>query len=76
MPETKALAANLIKFRNENNQTQAIFAYNCGVSEEEISLLERGKTNPKLSTLQNIASYTGKTVSELLAAKDDCKKEL
>lgn len=66
MPEIDILAENLVAIRREKHETQSMFAYNCGISEEELSLLERKKTDPKLSTLQNIAAYTGKTVSDLL----------
>lgn len=68
MPEIDILAEKLLKIRTERNQTQAEFAFNCGVSEEEIGLLERRKTDPKLSTLQNIAAYTSETVADLLSA--------
>ena len=42
-----------------------------GLSTEEISLLERGKTDPKLSTLQKIAAHMGITVSELLKIDEE-----
>lgn len=70
MPEYEALAKNLKKIRKEKNETQFEFASNCGVSEEEISLMERKKTDPKLSTLQNIAAYTSRTVSDLLKVEN------
>lgn len=41
-------------------------ACDTGLSIEEISLIERGKTDPKLSTLQKLAAYMGVTVSTLL----------
>ena len=67
MPETEALAKNLKRIRKkERKETQAAFAFGCGISEEEISLMERMKTDPKLSTLKNIAAYTNKSVSEIL----------
>lgn len=70
MPEIEALSQNLVRIRREKQESQSVFADHCGVSEEEISLLERHKTDPKLSTLQNIAAYTGITVSELLQTKE------
>lgn len=66
MPEIDILAEKLVAIRREKCETQSTFAHNCGISEEELSLLERKKTDPKLSTLQNIAAYTGETVSDLL----------
>ena len=66
MPEIDALSANIVKIRRKKCETQATFAFNCGISEEELGLLKRKKTDPKLSTLQNISAYVGITVSELL----------
>ena len=66
MPEIDVLAERLVKIRQEKKETQSLFAHHCGISEEELSLLERKKTDPKLSTLQNISAYAGITVSELL----------
>lgn len=66
MPEFEALAKNLKAKRIERHESQFTFASNCGLSEDEISNLENQKTDPKLSTLQNIAAYTDSTVSELL----------
>lgn len=74
MPETEALAKNLKKIRKEEmKETQAVFASGCGISEEEISLMERKKADPKLSTLKNIAAYTNYSVSELLKVETDLK---
>ncbi len=70
MPETEALAKNLKKIRKEEmKETQAAFAFGCGLSEEEVSLMERKKTDPKLSTLKSIAAYTNHSVSEILEVK-------
>lgn len=66
MPEIDALAEKISRIRRGKKETQAVFAHHCGISEEELSLLERKKTDPKLSTLQSIAAYTGNTVSDLL----------
>ena len=66
MPEFKALSKNIKRIRNEMNMSQMEFAAECGISTEILSLIEREKTNPKLSTLQMIAAYTGYEVSELL----------
>lgn len=70
MPEIEKLATKLTSIRKEINKTQTIFAEHCGLSEEEISLIERRKTDPKLSTLQNIAAYLGQTTSDLLKIDD------
>lgn len=66
MPELEILANNVLGLRLDINQTQADFAASTGISEEELSLIERQKTDPKLSTLQSLAAYSGWTVAELL----------
>ena len=67
MTEIEALSANLKRFRNISNETQETFAENCGVSTDEVSLLERKLTDPKLSTILSIASYMGISVSDSLS---------
>ena len=66
MPELRALARNTRAKRMEKNETQLTFGLNCGLSQDEICNIENQKTDPKLSTIQSIAAYTGLTVSELL----------
>ena len=57
--------------------TQAEFAAMVGISEEEVSLIEREKlTDIKLSTLQKVAAMTGLTVSELLSVEPEEDSEL
>lgn len=69
MPEFEALANFVRMKRAENNETQTEFGAKCGLSDDEISNIENQRTDPKLTTLQNIAAYTGTTVSELLNTK-------
>ncbi len=66
MPETVILSNNIKRFRKEMQQSQMDFAADCGISTEILSLIERVKTDPKLSTMQKIAAYKGITVAELL----------
>lgn len=66
MPETDALVRRLKAYRTNQEKTQFEIACDMGISEDEISLLERSQTDPKLSTLQKIAAYMGVTVSNLL----------
>ena len=48
-----------------------------GISEEEVSLIEREKlTDIKLSTLQKVAAMAGLTVSELLSVEPEEDSEL
>ena len=42
-----------------------------GISNEELSLIERGKANPSLYTLQKISAHIGITVSELLKVEEE-----
>lgn len=70
MPEVDALARQLKQYRVMQEKTQFEMSSEIGISEEELSLLERGQTDPKLSTMQKIASYMGITVSELLNTED------
>ncbi len=66
MEEQSILSKKLKSIREEMNESQMEFAYNCGISTETLSLIEREKVNPNLDTLQKIAAYLGITVSELL----------
>ena len=66
MPEFEILAQHVKFKRIENNETQVEFGLNCGLSDDEISNIENQLTDPKLSTLQNIAAFAGLTVAELL----------
>lgn len=66
MEEQSILSKKLKSIREEMNESQMEFAYNCGISTETFSLIEREKVNPNLDTLQKIAAYLGITVSELL----------
>ncbi len=70
MPENKILAENLKKIRKDMKKSQIEFAAECGISTEILSLIEREKTDPKLSTLKKIAAYTDHTVAELVTKSE------
>lgn len=70
MKEIIVLSRNLKEIRHLLGESQVDFAVHCGISIEILSLLERQKTDPKLSTLSKIAAYTGLTVSELLDSEN------
>lgn len=70
MPETITLANNVKKYRERLRINQLDMAERSGLSLEEISLIERCKTDPKLSTLQKLAAYMGIPVSALLEAEE------
>ena len=69
MPECIILSENLKHIRDTMGISQIEFAAECGISTETLSLLERERTDPKLSTIQKIASYLGCEVTELLTKK-------
>lgn len=70
MPELTIFAVRMKKIRIKMGLTQAEFAAMVGISEEEVSLIEREKlSDVKLSTLQKVAAMTGLTVSELLSVE-------
>lgn len=66
MPERIALARNIKAVRKQMRETQMDFAAHCGISTEELSLLERERSDPKLTTIQKVAAYADWTVSDLL----------
>lgn len=75
MPETDALAVRIKKYRKDCKKNQPEMAWEMGISTEEISLIERGKTDPKLSTLKKIAAHMGTTVSNLLDVEEIERRE-
>ena len=72
LPEIKILAQKVKKIRREMRESQIVFAANCGISTEILSLIENERSNPRLSTMQKIAAHTNYTVSELL--KNESKR--
>ena len=77
MPDLTIFAVRMKKIRSKMGLTQAEFAAMVGISEEEVSLIEREKlTDIKLSTLQKVAAMTGLTVSELLNVEPEEDSEL
>lgn len=71
MPERIALAQNIKAIRADMQESQIDFAAHCGISTEALSLLERERSDPKLSTMQKVAAYTNRTVSDLLNTKQE-----
>lgn len=70
MPEKSALAKRVKAYRKALDQSQFEIAFEMGISMDELSLIEREKANPSLSTLQKIAAHMGITVSELLEIEE------
>ena len=71
MPEKDAASKFIKNYRKENQKSQEEFSMESGVSVETLSLIERKKSNFKIETLQKIAAYTGKTVSEILEVRNE-----
>ena len=77
MPELTIFAVRMKQIRTKMGLTKAEFAAMVGISEEEVSLIEREQlTDIKLSTLQKVAAMTGLTVSELLSVEPEEDSEL
>ena len=71
MPERIALARKIKTIRADMQESQMDFAAHCGISTEALSLLERERSDPKLSTIQKVAAYADYTVSDLLRTEQD-----
>ena len=52
-------ALAMIRLRHDSGLTQTEFARNAGITQGNLSRLEKGKYNPTLSSLQKIASKNG-----------------
>jgi len=59
------LADNLLMFRKHENISQQEISFRTEVNKDTISMLERGKSNVRLDTLEKLASYIGLTLPEL-----------
>ena len=70
MPEIKNLAENIARIRKEMKETQADFAAHCDIGAGTLNLMENQRTDPRLSSIQKVAAYTGLTVPELLSRED------
>lgn len=66
MPECEALAKKLKELRKKMDLSQMELAAECGISTETLSLIERQKADPRLSTIQKIAAFADCEVTELL----------
>lgn len=70
MPEISALAKRVKAYRTSLEKTQFELSNEIGISNEELSLIEREEANPRLDTLQKIAAHMGITVSDLLKVEE------
>ncbi len=69
--QKKILAENLKAFRLAHNICQTEFAEECGISKDTLSLLERGKLNTTIDTLDLLAVRMDTNISSLLTHKND-----
>jgi transcriptional regulator with XRE-family HTH domain len=59
-------AANLRRWRKNRGLSQQRLAFDCRLHRTEISLLERGDRNPRLTTIVRLARALGVAPAELL----------
>lgn len=68
--EKETLARKLREFRKEQKLNQFEFAEDCGISKDTLSLIECGKENVTIDTLQLLSARMDKSISELLTPGD------
>ena len=67
MPDVAGnLGRNLRRARTERDLTQEQVAHRSGVHATEVSRIERGKRDPRISTVEKLAEAVSLSVSELL----------
>jgi len=71
MSETEILSFYLKEKRKELKLSQFDLASGSGLSTEIISLYERQKGDPKLSSLQKLACYLDTSVSDILKIPEE-----
>jgi transcriptional regulator with XRE-family HTH domain len=59
-------AANMKRFREIRGESQESFALSAGIHRTEVTKLESGRRDPKLTTVVKVAEALGVTVAELL----------
>lgn len=76
-PVLLALGKRMRELRDKQGFSQEAFADHCGLHRTAISLIERGKRVPSLTTLLTISSGFGISLSELLRGVDaGCKQRV
>ena len=60
------LGQKIRRLRKEKGWSQEEFADKCGIQRAHMSLIERGRQNLTLATLENICRNLGVTMSEAL----------
>jgi transcriptional regulator with XRE-family HTH domain len=62
-----AFGATLARLRKERGWTQEFLSFECELARNYISLLERGKSSPTLTTVALLAGALGLDVQRLIA---------
>jgi transcriptional regulator with XRE-family HTH domain len=70
MDMRKLVGRNVRRIRGERQMTQEEFAERSGFSQQYISDLERGRRNPTIVSLYELAQALGSTPVELLTPDD------
>lgn len=76
MPEAEYLAKNISRLRKQMKETQEQFAAHCDLGTGTLNLMENQRTDPRLSSIQKVAAYTGLTVPELLSKEDTDNEQI
>lgn len=67
--ELKQIGNNIRRFRLKKGLTQVELAYESGIEENTLNRIEKGKTNPTMKTMLNIAKALGVKLSEIVRIK-------
>lgn len=65
MDTLKALGTRIRSLRRERDITQSVLAEKCGLSNNFIALLERGRGAPSIETLEKLARALGVSIADL-----------
>lgn len=65
----KALADNVRRLRKESGWTQEELAGACGIEQQAVSLIESGRANPTILTVENLASTLDVEFADLFEAR-------
>jgi transcriptional regulator with XRE-family HTH domain len=61
----KSLGENIKQYREKENISQTQLAFECGISQVQISRIERGEINTTIGTLSIIASALNTPLKEI-----------
>ena len=75
MDMRKLVGRNFARFRRAKGLTQESFAEISGFTQQYISGLERGRRNPTVVTLFELASALGISHADLVAPDDEARAE-